>query len=255
MTSVGFAILDYFTLSLDTKYARGKWLMTDRDIAFLKEMFCWEELSFATDKEIALQTNMSSERVRQIKHKALKRLRIAAKQGKNPAKNIITIIERSIKKDKDRNPHQAIINLCINEMPELPPYQIIKLLAELYFNKHSEIQATYNRYVFLNKTAEQKADYEIRKDQRRQETEAGLKTQLNKDIIWFDRIEKWSKESFVGLQPKRKVNQSEKYHFGEFFSIKCNRAVQYESGAELSFIKKLEANPAVIYYLELLVMR
>jgi len=50
------------------------------------------------------------------------------------------------------------------------------------------------------------------------------------------------------LQPQRTVSNQTKYKSGIYYSEKCNRDIQFESGLELNFIKMLEEIKDVVFY-------
>ena len=50
------------------------------------------------------------------------------------------------------------------------------------------------------------------------------------------------------LKPRRAVSDNPRYKSGLFYSEKCKRNVQYESGLELEFVKNLETNKKVLFY-------
>lgn len=52
------------------------------------------------------------------------------------------------------------------------------------------------------------------------------------------------------LQPQRKVTVDSRYKSGVFYSQKCKREIQYESGMELKFIQQLEEMKNVRFYYE-----
>ena len=70
-------------------------------------------------------------------------------------------------------------------------------------------------------------------------------------VLWFSRQDKFDIDYFDVLQPCRTVSEHPRYKSGVFYSEKCRRDIQYESGLELDFIKKhLEGNYAVLFYWE-----
>lgn len=76
-------------------------------------------------------------------------------------------------------------------------------------------------------------------------------TRLFRQIMWFDRQDCFDLEALYEiLQPKRKVSVKPQYKSGLFYSEKCGRNIQYESGRELEFIKLLEASKKVAFYFE-----
>lgn len=72
---------------------------------------------------------------------------------------------------------------------------------------------------------------------------------LNK-TLWFEQKKKFDIDFFDMLQPQRSVCADARYKSGVFFSEKCNRTIQYESGLELDFIKFLEQCNKVQFYWE-----
>lgn len=73
---------------------------------------------------------------------------------------------------------------------------------------------------------------------------------LYRKILWFDHRVKYEIDFFDLLQPQRKVSEDERYKSGVFYSEKCKREIQYESGLELSFIRQLEQMENVQFYYE-----
>jgi len=55
---------------------------------------------------------------------------------------------------------------------------------------------------------------------------------------------------FGMLLPQRDVSADPRYRSGVFYSDKCGRYIQYESGRELEFIKLLEISDKVRFYVE-----
>lgn len=73
---------------------------------------------------------------------------------------------------------------------------------------------------------------------------------LYRKILWFDRRVKYEIDFFDLFQPQRKVSEHPRYKSGVYYSEKCNRWIQYESGIELDFILQLEQMKNVLFYFE-----
>lgn len=73
---------------------------------------------------------------------------------------------------------------------------------------------------------------------------------LYRKIIWFNKRSKYEIDFFDLLQPQRKVSNHPRYKSGVFYSEKCKRWIQYESGIELNFILQLEQMKNVLFYYE-----
>lgn len=74
--------------------------------------------------------------------------------------------------------------------------------------------------------------------------------QLFRKILWFDKRLKFDIDFFDSLQAQRIVSEHPRYKSGTFYSEKCQREIQYESGIELEFIKLLEQSKNVVFYWE-----
>lgn len=70
------------------------------------------------------------------------------------------------------------------------------------------------------------------------------------NILWFDKRVRYEDDFFEWFQPQRKVKDNPRYKSGLFYSEKCGRNIQYESGLELAFIKQLEQKKNVRFYYE-----
>lgn len=73
---------------------------------------------------------------------------------------------------------------------------------------------------------------------------------LYRKILWFDKRLQYDIDFFDILRPQRQVSEHHRYKSGVFFSEKCGREIQYESGLELNFIKQLEQLSNVLFYYE-----
>lgn len=73
---------------------------------------------------------------------------------------------------------------------------------------------------------------------------------LYRKILWFDNRLHHEIDFFDLLLPQREVSESPRYKSGTFYSEKCKRWIQYESGLELNFIMQLEQLKNVLFYYE-----
>ena len=69
-------------------------------------------------------------------------------------------------------------------------------------------------------------------------------------ILWFNKRTRFDIDFFELLLPQRTVSEHYRYKSGLFYSEKCKRNIQYESGLELEFIKQLEQMKDVVFYFE-----
>lgn len=76
--------------------------------------------------------------------------------------------------------------------------------------------------------------------------------QLYRKILWFDNRLRFEIDFFDVLRPQREISVSgdNRYKSGRFYSEKCKRWIQHESGLELNFIKQLEELENVRFYFE-----
>lgn len=73
---------------------------------------------------------------------------------------------------------------------------------------------------------------------------------LYRQILWFHHRASYEIDFFDLLRPQRVVSEHPRYRSGVFYSEKCKREIQYESGMELNFIKQLEQLKNVLFYYE-----
>lgn len=124
---------------------------------------------------------------------------------------------------------------------------IIRLLAELC---NENVQSAFYYFKSWKRARARESWRRLSHKRRVLRNEAILKDHLLLSTTWFDNVGRWKKEAFRGKEPKRKINHNDRYLSGEFNSEKCQRLVQYESNVEFEFVKKLEENPLVTFYLE-----
>lgn len=79
---------------------------------------------------------------------------------------------------------------------------------------------------------------------------ARRKHELFNKVLWFDKRIKYDIDFFEYLQPQRIVSTDARFKSGVYYSEKCGREIQYESGIELNFIKQLEQRKDVVFYWE-----
>lgn len=79
---------------------------------------------------------------------------------------------------------------------------------------------------------------------------ASKKHDIFKKVLWFDKKTQFDISYFDFLQPQRTVSNDPRYLSGTFYSEKCKRPIQYESGLELAFIRFLEQSKRVVFYYE-----
>lgn len=79
---------------------------------------------------------------------------------------------------------------------------------------------------------------------------ANKDSKIYNNILWFNNRIKYEIDFFDFLQPQRKVSEHPRYKSGLFYSEKCQREIQYESGMELGFIRQLEQLENVKFYYE-----
>jgi len=68
--------------------------------------------------------------------------------------------------------------------------------------------------------------------------------------LWLGKKEKYNIDFFDILEPQRIIKEQSRYNSGTYYSEKCKREIQYESGLELYFIKQLEQSGKVLFYWE-----
>lgn len=74
--------------------------------------------------------------------------------------------------------------------------------------------------------------------------------ELYRKILWFDNRLKYDIKFFDLLQPQRKVSENSRFKNGMYYSGKCKRWIQYESGIEYEFIIQLEQMDNILFYYE-----
>lgn len=73
---------------------------------------------------------------------------------------------------------------------------------------------------------------------------------LYRKILWFNNRRRFEIDFFELLLPQRQVSEHHRFKSGVFYSEKCGRWIQYESGMELNFIMQVEALKNVLFYFE-----
>lgn len=250
MTSIGLEILNIFSKCLRANSMKRKRILSDRDVYILSTLYDWEESTPNIEYIMSAKLNITRERIRQISIRALRKIKYIVDDDFHPMTNFGSIINSYSLSEEKNYPGKTIVRLCLWEMEGLPTMKMIRLLANLYLPKKSDIYNTIQYYKSHKKALEK----EFRK-QRSLERKKFLKNNrfsqfLDNHVIWFDKVTRWKKEDFNDKKAKRTVKSDQRYLSGTLHSYKTHQTVQYESGAELSFIQELESSPTVTYYLD-----
>lgn len=67
-------------------------------------------------------------------------------------------------------------------------------------------------------------------------------------VVWCGERKRFDIDCFDLLRPCREVQCGGRFRSGVFRSAKCGREIQYESGLELDFVKRLERDDHVVFY-------
>jgi len=253
MTLIGLTILDaFYKILASPAVSARRCYVTDREVNILMEIFNFEESVFAKPAILANRLGLTEKRVLQIYKRALTKIAKRAKRGSKifPATIIRNIID-SKRSLNDKSVEEGIFMIMREDLNDFPEHIVFDFLSRLYFVEKIEramAKEAYRTELENARIARNTRDISraIVKTEK-QEAKFDLVLQT---VIWFSNIKKWSRTAFERQAPKRKVNESELFCNGTFWSDKCKRLVQYESGQELYFIKLLEASPQVNYYLE-----
>lgn len=248
MTTIGLKILDIFSLCLNDNRLLKSRNFTHREIRVISRLYDWEEPLPDIETVVASELKISTERVRQIGIKALKKMRGPAVSDR--IANMKSIIKSyAIPTEKD-DMLKTIVRLCLFEMSELPTMKMVKILVCLCspFNaKLGEMMEYCKSHKDLLKREFRERQQLERKSFRENKRFVDF---LNSHVVWFDKVKICKIEELEGQEPKRTVKADPRYQSGFFYSHKTKRNIQYESGVELGFIKKLESADNVLYYFE-----
>lgn len=249
MTSIGLKLLNIFSRFLHDDTLLKKKKLTERDIYIVSKLYNWEEPEPDIRSVLASELNISTERVRQIGVKALKKLRRPIYS--DPVGEMRKIISSYASPTEKDDLLKTVVRLCLYEMNGLPTMQMVNLLICLCISyNEGKLSAMISYCKSHKKALEQEDRYQQKLARIKSRRDRQLANFLDAHVLWFDKVKSWEKRLFAGKEPKRLVVADPRYQSGTFYSHKMKRNVQYESGAELHFIERLEAADIVEYYLE-----
>lgn len=251
MTIIGLTILDaFYKILASPPISARRCYLNDTEVEILTEVYNFEDCVFAQSANLVDKFGLSAERIRQIYRRGLKKI---AKRGMSGSGNFpATIIRNVIDSMRNRNKKnvmEVIALIAQQDLDDFPAKIVIDFLSRLYFvtkEDRQEAREAYQLKLRSMRLAEvARMGQETMQNRKAEQFERVLKT-----VVWFDNVKTWKREAFERQVPKRKVNDNEQFIHGTFWSDKCKREVQYESGQELYLIKLLEISPKVEYYLE-----
>lgn len=251
MTIIGLTILNaFYKILASPAVSARRCYVTDREVDILSRIFNFEESSFPTSRMLEAEFELTGERIRQLYRRALKKI---AKRGKRSiAGSPATIIRQTIAcklSSSEQNATEAIALIIKEDLSDFPEYIVFEFLSRLYYVEKTERKEAKTLY-----QTKFRKERSLTRDSKRLENliEKNAKQfeTILQTVVWFDNIRIWKKEAFERQKPKRQINKNEYFNSGTFWSSKCNRDIQYESGQELYFIKLLELSPQVDYYFE-----
>ncbi len=250
MTSIGLEVLNQFSRFLQDSSAKKKAVFSDRELAILSVKYDWEEYYEKQEASLPLKFNITRERVRQIAVRALKKVVRVKYPGFDPVGRIRNILKGYALPGEQHELGKTIVRFCVREMDGLPLSKMVVLLANLCLRDKNKVKAT----LLYFKANQKELSYAYRKELqlawKANQRDTRFNEFLNTYVIWFDHVKRWREEHFYDKKPKRTVVADERFRSGTIYSRKSKRMVQYESGAELNFIRALEASSTVAYYLD-----
>jgi hypothetical protein len=256
MTLTGQEVLDLFQKSLDSFSPRTKKrVITEREADILRKLYDFEEYSFPTLAEVASLYNLTRERIRQIHNKSLKKLGITGKKAKEdmPCVLLLQLLVSSIENSSAANEYLKAGYFWKENLSDFPGRIVMRLLTNLLYTNKNDFDFYLTTFTAW-RHFEFEQEKQIKLDEFRKLKETGKIIKLQDDIlskvIWFEKRTKWPDLKRSDLLPKRKVSDDPRYKSGIYYSDKCERKIQYESGLESDFILKLENFPKVKFYVE-----
>ena len=252
---MGHTILDLFRQSLDWKSPDGAAILDDSKLAVIRRMYDLQDGKFCSTTQLSIEFDLSGDQIRHICMKSLSKIGNAVRKYPDQiaAAKILPIIEQyAHKTGNEGRIESAIVSLWYYEMREIPYRWAIRMLACLYYKSIRDVRIVVNHEIVWRKHQKGLAKLE-RMNTSIATRAAALNSRLNsllENVIWPKQVKIWQPEEVKQLFPVRVVNHNSLYKSGIFKSSKCNRDIQYESAAELNFIKFLENCPNVVHYLE-----
>lgn len=256
MTLAGQVILDLFQKSLDSvRPQTKKRILTERDADILRKLYDFEEYSFPSLGEVATLYNLSRERIRQIHNKSLKKLGTTGKKSKEnmPSTFLLQLLTSSIENSYGGNKYLKVGYFWEENLSDFPGKIVVCLLANLLYSNETEISyclKEFNRFARSEYEKENKVKLVELRTLKEEEKSNQLQDDILNKVIWFEKRTKWPDIKSLDLKSARKVSNDPKYKSGIYYSDKCERDVQYESGLESDFILKIENFPKVKFYIE-----
>ncbi|WP_292008633.1 sigma factor-like helix-turn-helix DNA-binding protein [Chryseobacterium sp.] len=126
MTSIGLKFLDLFFSCLHNKSLLRKKKLTEREAYVLLKLYDFEDPKTDMNLDLALELKVSSERIRQIDVKALKKLRKSSLP--DPIQEMKVIIQNYAIATDQNDIFKTTVRFCLLELSDLPIQKIIRLI-------------------------------------------------------------------------------------------------------------------------------
>lgn len=224
--------------------------LTGRDLEVICLRYGFHDGNFHTLQSTGDIFGVSRERIRQLEHRSLKKLKYKAlKQFKNQEINgdcckLIKHLNDVISPYEDGDLIK-IVNFTL-EIADLPHQNTISLITKLLYKEKS-----------IRKSKEKNANELVSKAHQLRRKQELLKTQkenaykqISDQIIWPQITQCVNLEIIKQLKPNRKVNEYSLGETGSFYSEKLTRNVEYESKLEMDLYQRLEYIDQVKFYIE-----
>jgi hypothetical protein len=256
MTFTGQEVLDLFQKSLDSFSPQTKKrVITEREADILRKLYDFEDYSFPNLAEVASIYNLTRERIRQIHNKSLKKLGIIGRKSKEdmPCVLLLQLLISSLENSTAGNEYLKIGYFWKENLSDFPGKVVVRLLANLVYTNKSDLDLILSEFIVWRRS-ESDIEKKIKSDEFRILKEAKkitlLQDHILNKVVWFKKRTKWPNAKSIDFKPVRKVSASPDYDSGVYFSGKCKRDIQFESGFEFNFILNLENFPEVKFYVE-----
>ncbi|PTT25293.1 hypothetical protein DBR28_18170, partial [Chryseobacterium sp. HMWF028] len=222
--------------------------LTEREAYVLLKLYDFEDPKTDMNLDLALELKVSSERIRQIGVKALKKLRKPSLS--DPIQEMKTIIQNYAIAADQNDIFKTTVRFSLLELSDFPAQKVIRLIICTCLPFKKNLSETLDYCKYLSNTFQREYNRLNQQAKKKREKDERFIEFLNSNVIWFDKIKKWEKSHFNEIESKRTIKADIRYKSGLFYSKKMKKEIQYESGAELEFIEQLESSSLIAAYVE-----
>lgn len=218
----------------------------DRAIEMFKLRFDFESTKLFSTFELRDKFNLDITNIKKILDEVIvKILSNGNKEELTFTHDFLELLNDGISEMPEELIGQKVFSFYILHFNDVDHNRVYELLTKLLSITEGENKNIYSVYAKARHKKPDKYKADRLKLEALNKIQEELVSYLD-NVIWFKNTSKFSSLEKAGYKTMREINLEDEFIQGKYDSEKFKKNIQYESGLELKFIKRMERIPMVV---------